>query len=80
MLPKNLCFDFFIFGSFLLKKTAKIDQKLRNLAKSKPFDKTFGNLVCKCFHSKKIQQKIVFRFWHFLAKKTAKIDQNYENW
>ena len=33
--------DFSLFWPFLTKKTAKIDQKLRKLAKHKPFGEIF---------------------------------------
>jgi len=38
---KILFFDFCIFGPFLGQKTAKIEKKLRKLAKFKPFDEIF---------------------------------------
>ena len=38
MLQKNFILDFGLFWPFFNQKTAKIDQKRRKLAKSKPFD------------------------------------------
>ena len=71
------------FGRFVTKKQAKIDQKWRKLAKSKPFDEIFWNLVCRCFPTKKNAVKKLFfdfsLFWQFVGQKTAKVDQNEEN-
>ena len=71
----------FWFWHFLAKKTAKIDQIWRKLAKSKPFDKIFWNFVCKCLPTKENSTtKTVFWFLHLLAffyHKTAKIDQKW---
>ena len=41
MLQKNFYWILAFFGCFLTKKTAKTNQKLRKLAKSKPFDEIF---------------------------------------
>ena len=43
--------DFGLFWPFN-QKTAKIDQKWRKLAKSKPFDEIFWNFVCRSFLTK----------------------------
>ena len=41
MLPKNFFWISAFFGRFLTKKTAKIDKKIRKLAKPKPFGEIF---------------------------------------
>ena len=92
LLNKTKCYTFFFwisafYGRFLTKKTAKINQKLRKLAKSKPFDEIFYNLVCWCFATKENAAKKGFfdfsLFWlffgHFLAKKQPNLTKNEEN-
>ena len=65
------------FGRFLTKKQPKKIKK--NLAKSKPFDEIFWNLVCRCFPTKINASKNLFLdfglFWPFFNQKTAKIDK-----
>ena len=72
-------FGFQPFWPFFNQKTAKIDQKRRKLAKSKPLEEIFVNLVCRCFPTKKMLEKNFFLdlglFWPFFKQKTAKIDQ-----
>ena len=41
MLQKNFYSDFGLFWPFFNQKTVKIDQKLRKLPKSRPFDEIF---------------------------------------
>ena len=45
MLQKNSFWISAFFGRFLTKKTTKIDQKWRKLAKPKPFGEIFWYLV-----------------------------------
>ena len=79
MLEKTIIRFFHFFGLF--GKKAKIDKKLRKLAKSKPFYKIFWNLVCKCFPIKENStKKLFFDFGicgPFFGQKTAKIDQKW---
>ena len=56
LFPTKKMLQFFIwilafFGPFLNQKTAK--KELKKMAKSKPFDEIFWNLVCRCFPTKK---------------------------
>ena len=79
---KKTFLDFGLFWTFFNQKTAKIGQKWRKLAKSKPFDETFWNLVCRCFPTKiKTLHKNLFLdfglFWPFFNQKTAEIDQKW---
>ena len=80
---KSFFWIFCLFWPFFNQKTAKIDQKWRRLAKSKPFDDIFWNLVCRCFPTKKMLQ---FFFWisaffdRFSTKKQPKLTKNDENW
>ena len=85
-LTKKKCYkktflDFGLFWPFFNQKTAKIDQKWRNLAKSKPFDEIFWNLVCRCFPTKKNATNNFFLdfglFCPFFNHKKAKIDQKW---
>ena len=83
MLPnKRKCYKKNVFSilSFLVffgQKTAKTDQKWRNLAKFKSFDKIFWNMVYKCFPTKEnLTNKMFFDFCIFWQK-TAKIDQKW---
>ena len=90
MLPnKQKCYkktflDFGLFWPFFNQKTAKIDKKLRKLAKSKLFDEIFWNLVCTCFPTKRNATKKFFLdfsfFGRFLTKKQPKLTKNEENW
>ena len=67
------------FGLFLTKKGLNW-QKWRKLAKSKPFNEIFWNLVCTCLSQKKSYKKLFFNFgifWPFFYQKTAKIDQKW---
>ena len=78
---KNILMDFGLFWPFFNQKTAKIDQKWRKLAKSKPFDEIFWNLVCRCFPTKQNATKKLFLdfclFWLFFYQKIAKIDKKW---
>ena len=67
IIQKFFFLDFGLFWPFFNQKTAKIDQKWRKLAKSKPFDEIFWNLVCRCFPTKKMLQKNFFGFQPFLT-------------
>ena len=51
--PQSPIFDFGLFWPFFTKK-GRNWQKWRKLAKSKPFDEIFLNLVCRCFPTKKM--------------------------
>ena len=78
---KTFCISAF-FGRFLTK-TAKIDQKWRKLAKSKPFDEIFWNSVCICFPIKKMLQTFFFWILAFFGRFLTKNSQNWqseENW
>ena len=79
---KNILLDFGFFWPFFNQKTAKKNKI--NLAKSKPFDKIFINLVCKCLPTKENSTKNYLSIWPFLAffgKKTQlKLTKNEENW
>ena len=72
------------FGSFITKKTVKIDQKRRKLAKSKPFHEIFWNLICRCLPTKKNARKFFFwisaLFGRFLTKKQPKLTKNEKIW
>ena len=77
---KKLFLDFGLFWSLFNQKTAKIDKKWSKLAKYKPFDEIFWNLVCRCFPTKKMLQKLFFEFglfWPFFNQKIAKIDKKW---
>ena len=65
---KKLYFDFGLCWPFFNQKTSKIDQKWRKLAKSKPFDEIFWNLVCRCFPTKKIYKHFFLGFWSFFGR------------
>ena len=69
---------FSILAFFGKKKLDKIDQKWRKLAKSKPFDNIFWNLICRCFPTKENATKNCFSisvfFGLFVGQKAAKID------
>ena len=60
---------------------AKIDQKWRKLAKSKPFNEMFWNLVYRCpLANKNSIQSPIFDFclfWVFFLPKTAKIGKKW---
>ena len=75
---KNLFLDFGFFLPFFNQKTAKIYQKWRKLAKFKPFDEIFWNLVCRYFPTQE-NSTILFVwfsiFGHFCWPNTAKIDK-----
>jgi len=45
---------------FFGQKTGKIDEKLRKLPKSKPFDNFLLNLICRCLQTKENDAKTVF--------------------
>ena len=81
---KKTFLDYGLFCPFFNQKTAKIDQKWIKLAKSKPFDEIFWNLVCRCFKQKNMLQKNFFWisafFNRFLTKKQPKLTKNEENW
>ena len=80
---KKTFFGFWPFLADFNQKTAKIDQKWRKLAKSKPFDEIFWNLVCRCFPTKKMLQFffVDFAFFgRFLPKKQPKLKKIEENW
>ena len=67
--PQSLIFGFGLFLAFFGQKTAKIDQKLRKLAKSNFFDYFFWNLVIKCFPTKENSTtKLSFDFGLFCPK------------
>ena len=57
------------------QKPAKIDHKWRKLAKFKPFDEIFWNLVSRCFLTKENATKKYFSILAFLAKKQLKYSQ-----
>ena len=66
---KKSFLDFGLFWPSFNQKTAKIDQKLRKLAKSKPFDEIFWNLVCRCFPTTtKMLQKTFFWISAFFGR------------
>ena len=74
-------FYFGLFRPFFNLKAAKIDKKWRKLAKSKPFDEIFWNLVCRYFQTKKCYKNLFLDFglfWPFFNQKTAKIDQKWK--
>ena len=78
---KKLFFNFGIFWVFFTKKTAKIDQKFPKFPKSKPLDKIYWNLVCKCFSIKVNSTKISFSilaFFIFSGQKQPKLTKNGE--
>ena len=78
---KKLFFNFGIFWPFFYQKTAKIDQKWRKLPKSKPLDKIYWNLVCKCFSIKVNSTKTFFSilaFFTFSGQKQPKLTKNGE--
>ena len=80
---KKIISRFWHVLAFCWQKTAKIDKKWRKLAKSKPFDEIFWNLVCRCFPTKKCYKKtfwISAFFGRFLTKKQPKLTKNEENW
>ena len=84
-LQKNFFLDFGLFWPFFNQKTAKIDQKSRKLAKSKPFDEFF---LLSWYVDASQQNKMLHKnlFWisaffgRFLTKKQAKIAKDEENW
>ena len=72
MLPKKnatkkLFLDFGLFWPFYNQKTAKIDQKSRELAKSEPFDKFSEIWYIDASQQNKMLQKNFFGFWPFLG-------------
>ena len=81
--PQSPIFDFCLFWPVLTKK-GRNWQKWRKLAKSKPFNEIFWNLVCRCFPTKKMLQKNFFWisafFGRFLTKKQPKLTKNEKNW
>ena len=76
---KKLFLDFGLFWPFFNQKQPK-----KKLAKSKPFDDIFRNLVCRCFPTIKMLQ--IFLVWiltffgRFLTKQQPKLTKNEENW
>ena len=80
--PQSPIFDFGLFWPFVAEQKAKIDQKWRKLAKSKPFDEIIWNLVSRRFPTKENSTKKLFFyygiFWPVLPKK--KLTKNEENW
>ena len=62
----KLFLDSAFFGRFLTKKQLKKNKKI--MAKSKPFDEIFLNLVCRCFPTKKMLQKTFFGFRPFSGR------------
>ena len=73
---QNNCFSILAFFG---QKTVQIDKKWRKLSKSKPFDKIFWNLVCRCFPTQENSTKkyflILTSLGLFVDQKTAKIDK-----
>ena len=63
--------------AFFGKKTAKVDQKWRKWAKSKPFDEIFWNLVCRCLLvNENSPQSPIFDLGLFWLKN----GQNWQKW
>jgi len=83
MLQKNSFLIWAFLFAFFGQKTAKIDKKLRKLAKSKPFDEIFWNLACRCFSTQENATKKHFSvsafFGLFWPKKQSKLTKNEEN-
>ena len=81
MLQKIFFWISAFFGRFLTKKQPKLTQRWRKLAKSKPFDEIFWNLVRSCFPTTKNATKKDFSyfglFWPFLTKNKPK--KNWQN-
>ena len=76
--PQSPIFDFSLFRPFFNQKTAKIDQKWRKLAKSKPFDEIFWNFVCRCFSTKKMLRNYFFWISAFFGRFLT--NKNSQNW
>ena len=76
---KKTFFGFRPFLAVFNQRTAKIDKKWIKLAKSKPFDEIFWNLVCRCFPTKKMLQKNFFWFSAFFGRFLAN-KKNKKNW
>ena len=71
---KKLFADFGLFWPFFNQKTAKKTAKKRKLAKSKPLNESFRNLICRCLPTNKMLQ-FFFVDFGLSWQKTAKIDQ-----
>ena len=67
MIQKNCSLISALFGLFCSKKQSKLTNNEKKWAKSKPFNKVFWNLVCRCFPTKKMLQKTFLDFGLFLA-------------
>ena len=83
-IEENSTKNYFSFLAFFGQKTAKVDQKLRKLAKSKPFNDFFKNLAYRCFPTKENStNKLFFDFGIFftflLPKKRQKLIKKEEN-
>ena len=75
------CFSISAFFGLFYQKTAKIDQKWRKFPKSKPLDKIYWNLVCKCFSIKVDSTKtfvLILAFFTFSGQKQLKLTKNGE--